>query len=315
MSEKNELLPCPFCGGPVELERAADTRSDIYGVRKWWGVKCRNTINLGGTCAVEAIPSASPEAAISRWNRRACPPASVRGVEMGDEEILHLWDTHVGYETQAPSSRKMPLGREDKLVFARAILSAASAPKEELPTPSQLRAMARPAHEPAPCMPGRHCERQERRLGACIAGTCNPPKPADGDGVMASHPLQTPCKHCGAKQGEEHSVTCPHGVPAAPVPKHPDDRLADAPLGTVAPSINGGGWLKTEGGWVWNGHTNNPGDTWNRPSGAWTGELRTSGVQAHPMPLGCERNGGAAKDCPSYPRCGCSDGVEGRKKG
>jgi hypothetical protein len=188
MSEKNELLPCPFCGGPVELERAADTRSDIYGVRKWWGVKCRNTINLGGTCAVEAIPSASPEAAISRWNRRACPPASVRGVEMGDEEILHLWDTHVGYETQAPSSRKMPLGREDKLVFARAILSAASAPNEELPTPSQLRAMARPAPD---CLPGRHCERHKRDLGACIAGTCSRPKPADTAGVAAAPAPQT----------------------------------------------------------------------------------------------------------------------------
>lgn len=37
----------------------------------------------------------------------------------------------------------------------------------------------------------------------------------------------------------------------------------------------------------------------------------TDGVGvAHPMPLGCERNGGSVKDCPSYPRCGCADGVK-----
>lgn len=65
------LLPCPFCGGAVSLERAADTRSEIHGLRQWWGVKCRNALNLGGTCAIEQTPSASPEAAIERWNRRA----------------------------------------------------------------------------------------------------------------------------------------------------------------------------------------------------------------------------------------------------
>lgn len=71
------LLPCPFCGGKVSLERAADTRSEAHGLRQWWGVKCRNTLNLGGTCAIEQTPSASPEAAIERWNRRA--PAQQSG--------------------------------------------------------------------------------------------------------------------------------------------------------------------------------------------------------------------------------------------
>jgi hypothetical protein len=36
--------------------------------------------------------------------------------------------------------------------------------------------------------------------------------PRRNAGVPGTHPLQTPCKHCGAKQGEEHSVTCPYGV-------------------------------------------------------------------------------------------------------
>lgn len=37
-----------------------------------------------------------------------------------------------------------------------------------------------------------------------------------GADVPAVHTLMTPCKHCHAKQGEQHSVTCPYGV-ALPV--------------------------------------------------------------------------------------------------
>lgn len=82
MSE--ELKPCPFCGGSVELERARDTRDEIMGVRQWWGVVCRNTINRGGTCAIEQRPSASQEAAIERWNRRATPPSPSTASEVGE---------------------------------------------------------------------------------------------------------------------------------------------------------------------------------------------------------------------------------------
>ena len=65
------LKPCPFCGGGVDIERATDTYEREHGWREWWGVVCRNTINLGGTCAIQQIPSASKEAAIERWNHRA----------------------------------------------------------------------------------------------------------------------------------------------------------------------------------------------------------------------------------------------------
>lgn len=65
-----QLLPCPFCGGPVKMEVAERTHDRVYGERRWWGVVCRNTINRGGTCAIEQRPSASKEAAIDRWNMR-----------------------------------------------------------------------------------------------------------------------------------------------------------------------------------------------------------------------------------------------------
>lgn len=69
MDEIN-LKPCPFCGGPVRLEKAHVQRHEIHGERQFYGIVCRNTINLGGTCCMEQVPSASKEAAISRWNMR-----------------------------------------------------------------------------------------------------------------------------------------------------------------------------------------------------------------------------------------------------
>lgn len=68
--EANKLEPCPFCGGAVELERTTGEYERHHGQREWWGVVCRNTINVGGTCAIQQIPSASKEAAVERWNRR-----------------------------------------------------------------------------------------------------------------------------------------------------------------------------------------------------------------------------------------------------
>ncbi len=64
------LLPCPFCGGSVQLELTSESYNKEHGRRKFWGVVCRNTANLGGTCCMEQVPSASKEAAISRWNMR-----------------------------------------------------------------------------------------------------------------------------------------------------------------------------------------------------------------------------------------------------
>jgi hypothetical protein len=77
-----ELKPCPFCGGAVELEQA-----NSRGAHRGWGVVCRNTINLGGTCAIEQIPSASREAATERWNRRAAASAQATATPVPTEFV------------------------------------------------------------------------------------------------------------------------------------------------------------------------------------------------------------------------------------
>lgn len=64
MTDKIELKPCPFCGGDAQME-PVKMRSGT-----WYGVVCRNTGNLGGTCAMEQVPSRTPEAAAGRWNMR-----------------------------------------------------------------------------------------------------------------------------------------------------------------------------------------------------------------------------------------------------
>ncbi len=68
--QSEKLKPCPFCGGAVSLESAGRHWHPIEGEREFWGVVCRNTINRGGTCAIEQRPSASKGAAIDRWNMR-----------------------------------------------------------------------------------------------------------------------------------------------------------------------------------------------------------------------------------------------------
>ena len=58
-------------------------------------------------------------------------------------------------------------------------------------------------------------------------------------------------------------------APSASVPPEaPRLTIDNAPLGTKAPDIYGGHWVKTKHGWKW--HT---GDTFPRPGGDWTGEL------------------------------------------
>lgn len=53
-----------------------------------------------------------------------------------------------------------------------------------------------------------------------------------------------------------------------------EDLLKAAPLGTVAPSLIGGGWCRVERGWKWNGHMPRAqGSTFLRPGGDWSGAL------------------------------------------
>ena len=67
MTDTRELLPCPFCGGPVKLEKADVGRNP----KEWFGVVCRNTTNVGGSCCMQQVASRTKEAAIARWQARA----------------------------------------------------------------------------------------------------------------------------------------------------------------------------------------------------------------------------------------------------
>lgn len=92
MTEPTELLPCPFCGGSVELEETTSYYNEMHGNRHWWGVVCRNTTNRGGSCAIQQRPSASKEAAVERWNRRTPQPtqAQAGAVPLTDKQAREL---------------------------------------------------------------------------------------------------------------------------------------------------------------------------------------------------------------------------------
>lgn len=120
--DTKELKPCPFCGGPVKLERAENTRGGIFGERKWWGVVCRNTINRGGACAIQQVPSASEEAAIARWNLRA--PAAPAGAPDLRSAIQVLKCTPPHYNNLATKGAYMD-GFHDAREAAAALASAA----------------------------------------------------------------------------------------------------------------------------------------------------------------------------------------------
>jgi len=51
-------------------------------------------------------------------------PEGGKAQSISDERILHLWDTHVAYETNANRPKQPPLTDKDKLAFARAVLYA-----------------------------------------------------------------------------------------------------------------------------------------------------------------------------------------------
>lgn len=105
-------------------------------------------------------------------------PASA-APSISDEQILHLWDAYVGYETARRSAQKMPLSKDDKLQFARAVLEAASGVK-------------------ACRSPGKECEWPS----LCEGRLCQYVPPPYG--VSASHEPQLPhahgpaiCEDCG----------------------------------------------------------------------------------------------------------------------
>lgn len=89
--------------------------------------------------------------------------------------------------------------------------------------------------------------------------------------------------------GPLHVKTCEHGVRkceqcvfedwkrSLATPTSAADRLASAPLGTKAPAVGGGHWVKVAAGWQWFN-----GGTFPTPGGDWDGTL------AYPTPAADE---------------------------
>ena len=98
------LKPCPFCGGRVELEQTIDGR-------EWWGVVCRNTINLGGTCAIQQRPSASKKAAVERWNRRTNSSAPDDDMLVALQEVLKTPGLQSGLQAMCAAAVAKALGK------------------------------------------------------------------------------------------------------------------------------------------------------------------------------------------------------------
>ena len=59
------------------------------------------------------------------------------------------------------------------------------------------------------------------------------------------------------------------------------ERLTSATIGSKAPAIMGGHWLKVEHGWQWNGGTRCPGRTFPNPGGDWNGTIIEPEAERH----------------------------------
>jgi hypothetical protein len=109
--------------------------------------ECRLQLNVGSQSffvGIESLPE--DEAALFAGNFvhalatmfQQAALSHARSVAPGgltDERILHLWDTHVAYETNPNRPKQPPLDDKDKVTFARAVLLAAT-PTTVHPTPA-----------------------------------------------------------------------------------------------------------------------------------------------------------------------------------
>lgn len=230
-AERTALLPCPFCGGPVNLELVKIDGTAMYGRREWWGVICRNTENLGGTCAIQQIPSASKEAAVARWNRRATPPSPSTAPIAEDERAA--FDAYVK-SAQSPAIEGeewsvLDIKKAWLIWQARAALSSRPAGEVELPPlpkPKYSQMNVLGYGEVVDCCG--YTADQLRAYGQECASAALASKPAaqlDAAPPLSSEQqvLQKPCKQemiaAGAKAWPR---TCPrHGLSGCPTVGEP----------------------------------------------------------------------------------------------
>lgn len=80
MTNKTELLPCPFCGGKAEIDTLQGYRNIVTGALETAvSVYCASCDANCTSCRGDH-PDLDPQVVIDRWNTRDAPPEDVRAV-------------------------------------------------------------------------------------------------------------------------------------------------------------------------------------------------------------------------------------------
>jgi hypothetical protein len=147
MTEAPELLPCPFCGSPADLERDSDHHGEWFnlGCSRHWGKvidpSSANTCLAGRIFYTEA--GRCEGEAIAAWNRRADLPAAPANpcvVAMG-KAVRHI------ARVIMPELQDLAAAADAAAVESTSDDPFGLPPATDMPTPEQLAAAERAAME------------------------------------------------------------------------------------------------------------------------------------------------------------------------
>jgi hypothetical protein len=186
------LMPCPFCGSDPNFQTHTK-----FGPRFFCDFGPDHAVFIGGK---------TPEDAAAKWNRRAerlaAQPSDASAVQAAEQfplppaKVQAYADTNGLPPADVKTCESCPTCGAPVTVFQPKV-------GEPIYTHKPADGVASAAEVAAVDSFVRSAPRREPQ------DTSNDPPFA---GVVAIHQLVTPCKHCNAKQGEAHSVTCPYDV-------------------------------------------------------------------------------------------------------
>lgn len=134
-----ELLPCPFCGSPADLEHGSDHHGEWFnlGCSRHWGNVEPDQACIGGRLWYTEAELPEDEA-VSNWNRRALTAQKpvVKPLEWDD----YVADTPFGAYTVGP-------GAEDKFHFTFHTYPYGSESDESWETDDEAKAAAQADYE------------------------------------------------------------------------------------------------------------------------------------------------------------------------